>query len=79
MADRAAGRRIICFALILWAKESLVAKGMKSGPLTAGHFGNAGAEDVCGVEIDFGHLLPDQASEAVFDELAPFLDSVSFT
>jgi hypothetical protein len=36
------------------------------------------ADDVRGVEIACGHLLPEQAPDAVLDALTPFLDATEF-
>jgi haloacetate dehalogenase len=78
LADRAAGRSIACPVLVLWAAERLVAKGMESGTLTAAEVWRRWADDVRGVEIASGHLLPEQAPDAVLDALTPFLDATEF-
>ena len=74
-ADRAAGRRIACPVLVLWAAERLVADGMQSGTLTAAEVWRRWADDVRGVDIACGHLLPEQAPDAVLDALTAFLNA----
>ena len=73
-----AGRSIACPVLVLRAAERLVAKGMESGTLTAAEVWRRWADDVRGVEIACGHLLPEQAPDAVLDALTPFLDATEF-
>ncbi len=75
LADRAAGRKIACPVLVLWAAERLVADGMESGTLTAAEVWRRWADDVRGVDVACGHLLPEQAPDAVLDALTPFLEA----
>jgi haloacetate dehalogenase len=51
---------------------------MESGTLTAAEVWRRWADDVRGVEIACGHLLPEQAPDAVLDALTPFLDATEF-
>lgn len=72
-ADRNEGRRIHCPVLVAWAAERLVATGMDAGPLSAADVWRRWADNVQGVDIACGHLLPEQAPEAVLEALLPFL------
>jgi haloacetate dehalogenase len=74
-ADRAAGRKIACPVMVLWANERLVAGGMETGTLTAVDVWRRWADDVSGFDISCGHLLPEQAPEAVIEKIVPFLDA----
>jgi haloacetate dehalogenase len=74
-ADRAAGRKIICPVMVLWPDERLVAEGMETGALTPSDVWRRWADDVRGFDIACGHLLPEQAAEAVVEKLVPFLAS----
>ncbi|WP_246515461.1 alpha/beta fold hydrolase [Bradyrhizobium diversitatis] len=74
-ADRAAGRKIACPVMVLWADERLVASGMETGVLTAADVWRRWAGDVSGFDIACGHLLPEQAPEAVIEKIAPFLEA----
>lgn len=76
-ADRASGRKIPCPLLVLWPKQRLVAAGMDSGTLTATDVWRRWADDVRGLDISCGHLVPEQAPGAVIDALVPFLDATS--
>jgi haloacetate dehalogenase len=73
--DRAAGRKISCPVMVLWPNQRLVAAGMESGTLTATEVWRRWADNVRGFDIACGHLLPEQAPEAVVDALFPFLDA----
>lgn len=74
-ADRAAGRKIACPVMVLWADERLVASGMETGVLTAADVWRRWADDVIGFDIACGHLLPEQAPEAVIEKIVPFLEA----
>lgn len=74
-ADRAAGRKISCPVMVLWADERLVASGMESGSLKASDVWRRWADDVQGFDIACGHLLPEQAPEAVLEKVVPFLEA----
>jgi haloacetate dehalogenase len=74
-ADRAAGRKITCPVMVLWADERLVASGMETGELTPSDVWRRWADDVRGFDIVSGHLLPEQAAEAVIEKIIPFLDA----
>jgi len=74
-ADRAAGRKITCPVMVLWADERLVASGMETGALTPSDVWRRWADDVRGFDIVSGHLLPEQAAEAVIEKIIPFLDA----
>jgi haloacetate dehalogenase len=74
-ADRAAGRKITCPVMVLWADERLVAGGMETGALTPSDVWRRWADDVRGFDIVSGHLLPEQAAEAVIEKIVPFLDA----
>lgn len=76
-ADRASGRRIRCPLMVLWPNQRLIAAGMESGTLTAIDVWRRWAGDVRGVDISCGHLVPEQAPEAVTGALFPFLDATS--
>jgi haloacetate dehalogenase len=74
-ADRARGRMIACPVMVLWpSRQRLVATGVESGTLTAAEVWRRWADNVRGLDIAGGHLLPEQAPEAVIDALIPFLD-----
>ena len=75
-ADRAAGRKIKCPVMVLWAAERLVASGMETGALTAADVWRRWADDVRGFDIACGHLLPEQASDEVLDAVIPFLQAL---
>ncbi len=67
--DRAAGRRIACPVLVLWASRDDL--GVLYGdPLAVWR---AWADDVRGRELDSGHHLAEDAPEALADELRRFL------
>lgn len=73
-ADRLAGRKIACPVLVLWpGRQRLVAQPGQESVLTPGAVWQRWADDVREATIDGGHLLPEQASEAVVDALLPFL------
>jgi haloacetate dehalogenase len=75
-ADRAAGRKIACPVMVLWPdQQRLVASGMQSGTLTAAEVWRRWSDQVHGVDVPSGHLVPEQAPEAVIAALIPFLDA----
>lgn len=65
--DRAAGRRISCPTLILWAKQYLKVKG--GSPLAVWRHW---AEDVREVALDCSHFLAEERPEEVTAELLAF-------
>jgi haloacetate dehalogenase len=73
MADRAAGRRIICPLLVLWAGR---------GPLNTWYAEEGGpialwrewANDVQGQALEAGHFFPEEMSEQTTDALCGFLE-----
>ncbi|MGJ5181454.1 alpha/beta fold hydrolase [Bradyrhizobium oligotrophicum] len=73
-ADRRAGRKIACPVLVLWPRhQRLVADRGHDDVLTPGTVWRRWADDVREVDIDGGHLLPEQAPEAVVETLISFL------
>jgi haloacetate dehalogenase len=48
---------------------------MESGTLTATEVWRRWADNVRGFDVACGHLLPEQAPEAVVEALFPFLDA----
>jgi haloacetate dehalogenase len=68
-ADRAAGRRITCPVLTLWASH-----GTDGRPYDAVEVWRRWADDVTGQEIASGHFLPEEAPDAVLAALLRFLD-----
>jgi haloacetate dehalogenase len=69
--DRAAGRRIACPVLVLWASRDDLG-ALYGDPLAVWR---AWADDVRGGELDSGHHLAEDAPEALADELRRFLAS----
>jgi haloacetate dehalogenase len=65
-ADRAAGRRIACPALVLWGARF-------HDPSRADETWRRWADDVRVEILDRGHFLPEEAPDEVFDHVAPFL------
>ena len=77
-ADRAAGRKIACPVMVFWPRhQRLVASGMASGTLTAAAVWQRWSDNVQGLDVSCGHLVPEQAPEAVLADLVPFLDACS--
>ena len=74
-ADRAAGRRMPCPVLTLWAHERLVAEGDASGALTAVEVWRRWADDVSGGVVPGGHLIPEHAAAHVVRAALPFLEA----
>ena len=50
---------------------------MESGTLTAADVWRRWGDDVRGVDVACGHLIPEQAPDAVLDALVPFLKSAA--
>lgn len=74
-ADRLAGHKITCPVLVLWPRQQrLVAAFSPGETLEAITVWRRWADDVQAVEIDGGHLLPEQAASAVSAALLPFLE-----
>ncbi len=69
--DRAAGRRIACPVLVLWASRDDLG-ALYGDPLAVWR---AWADDVRGGELDSGHHLAEDAPEALADALRGFLAS----
>lgn len=67
-ADRAAGRRLRCPVLVLWPQAQVPAGA--ASPLD---LWRRWADDVGGKALEGGHLLPEQSSEQVVEELLAFL------
>ncbi len=73
-ADRRSGRKIACPVLVVWPRhQRLVADQGHDDALTPAIVWRRWADDVREVDIDGGHLLPEQAHEAVVDTLLSFL------
>jgi hypothetical protein len=51
------------------------ASGMETGALTPSDVWRRWADNVRGFDIASGHLLPEQAAEAVLEKVIPFLDA----
>jgi haloacetate dehalogenase len=75
-ADRAAGRRLRCPVLVLWAKERLVAEGVVSGGTNAADVWRRWADEVSGFDVPSGHLIAEEAPGDVFRRVSLFLGSV---
>ena len=73
-ADRAAGRKLECPVLALWANERLVAEGVKSDGATAVDIWCRWADQVSGFDVPGGHLIAEDASEDVIRLVPPFLE-----
>jgi len=81
-ADRAAGRRLACPVLVFWPAERLVAEQLLTRPegstaLTAIDVWRRWADDVSGVGLSCGHLVPEHAAGEVVDALLPFLEAAA--
>jgi haloacetate dehalogenase len=69
-ADLAAGRKIACPMLALWGAHGAV--GQCFEPLAEWQ---ALAADVRGHALDCGHYIPEEAPQALLDEVLPFFDN----
>ena len=74
-ADRAAGRRVACPALVVWATQDDL-EDLYGDPLGVWH---AWANDLRGARIESGHHMAEEAPEALVAELLPFLEAVDGT
>ena len=72
-ADRAAGRRVECPTLVLWATRDDMEE-LYGDPLDVW---SAWAEDLRGGPIESGHHIAEEAPEALVAELLPFLAAAS--
>jgi haloacetate dehalogenase len=72
-ADRAAGRRVECPTLVLWARRDDM-EVLYGDPLAVW---SAWADDVRGGAIESGHHIAEEAPEALVAELLPFLAAAS--
>lgn len=72
-ADRAAGRRVQCPALVLWATRDDMEE-LYGDPLKVW---SAWADNVRGAPIESGHHIAEEAPEALVAELLPFLGAAS--
>ncbi len=76
-ADRAAGRTIACPVLVVWPEERLVAQGAENGAITAVDVWRRWADEVSGVTVPCGHLVPEHAASEVAGALLPFLEAAT--
>jgi haloacetate dehalogenase len=72
-ADRAAGRRVQCPSLVLWATRDDMEE-LYGDPLDVW---GAWAHDLRGGPIESGHQIAEEAPEALVAELLPFLGAAS--
>jgi haloacetate dehalogenase len=72
-ADRAAGRKLHCPVLVLWATERLVAQGVSPGGATFVDVWRRWADDVSGFDVPGGHLIAEDATADVIRLVPPFL------
>ena len=68
-ADRLAGRRVECPLLVLWGEYGTVQRCFK--PLEEWRLA---ARQVSGHALACGHYIPEEAPEALLQEVATFLD-----
>jgi haloacetate dehalogenase len=71
-ADRTAGRKIACPVLVLWPEERLVAKSAENVAITAVDVWRRWADEVAGVTVSCGHLIPEHAAPEVVGAVLPF-------
>jgi haloacetate dehalogenase len=76
-ADRAAGRTIACPVLVIWPEERLVAKSAENAPITAVDVWRRWADEVSGVTVSCGHLVPEHAALEVVGAVLPFLKAAT--
>ena len=74
-ADRAAGRKLKCPVLVLWANERLVAEGVRSHGATVVDVWRRWADEVSGYDVSGGHLIAEDASDDVIRLVPPFLEA----
>jgi haloacetate dehalogenase len=72
-ADRAAGRRVQCPSLVLWATRDDMEE-LYGDPLDVW---GAWADDLRGGPVESGHHIAEEAPEALVAELLPFLGAAS--
>jgi haloacetate dehalogenase len=76
-ADRAAGRKIACPVLVLWPDERLVATSAESAPITAVDVWRRWADQVSGIAVPCGHLVPEHAAREVVEAALPFFKAAT--
>ena len=76
-ADRAAGRKIACPVLVLWPDERLVAESAESAPPSAVDVWRRWADQVSGVTVSCGHLVPEHAAREVVEAVLPFFKAAT--
>jgi len=76
-ADRAAGRKIACHVLVLWPDERLVATSAESAPATAVDVWRRWADQVSGITVSCGHLIPEHAAREVVGAVLPFFKAAT--
>lgn len=72
LADRAAGRKIEVPVLVLWEAGRRYGGGREPMDIWADW-----ADDISGIGIGGGHMLPETAADEVLDMLVPFLKGVT--
>lgn len=72
-ADLAAGHRIGCPVLALWGAVRSVGGPKGDGAATPLDIWKEWADDVRGGPVESGHFLPEEAPDAVWEHLVPFL------
>jgi haloacetate dehalogenase len=77
-ADRAAGRKLECPVLVLWANERLVAEGVEIGQASAVEIWRRWTNAPSGFDVPGGHLIPEDAPGEVVRLVLPFLNSAEF-
>ena len=75
--DRAAGRKIACPVLVLWPDERLVATSTESAPPTAVDVWRRWADQVSGITVSCGHLVPEHAALEVVEAVLPFFKAAT--
>ncbi len=70
-ADRAAGRKVACPLLVLWGASGFVARSYD----VLGVWRDYASGAVEGKALDSGHFLPEEAPDAVADELERFFSA----
>jgi haloacetate dehalogenase len=72
-ADRISGRRITCPVLVIWPDEPVVAEGTVGTGADAVDVWRRWADDVSGIHVDCGHLIPEHAANEVIAATAALL------